>query len=177
MNAAVVYSSASGNTERVAKAVADKLAAEGVVLAYRGCVPQAGSAEEAEAVSADVVFAGFWTDKGTCAEDMAALLAKLDGKRVFLFGTAGFGGSEQYFEQIAARVSQNLPATAKLLGSAMCQGQMGPGVKARYEAMLAQDPSNARIKAMIENFGQALGHPDEDDCERVASAAVAALRG
>ena len=30
---------------------------------------------------------------------------------------------------------------------------------------------------MIENFEQALGHPDEDDCERVASAAVAALRG
>ena len=47
MNAAVVYSSASGNTERVAKAVADKLADQGVSLAYRGSVPQADSAEEA----------------------------------------------------------------------------------------------------------------------------------
>ena len=177
MNAAVVYSSKSGNTERVAKAVADKLADQGVSLTYRGRVPQAGSSEETEALSADVVYAGFWTDKGACAEDMAALLAKLDGKRVFLFGTAGFGGSEQYFDQIAARVAQSLPATAELLGSAMCQGQMGPAVKARYEAMLRSDPDNARVKAMIENFEHALGHPDEADCERIASAAAAAMRG
>ena len=45
MNAAVVYSSKSGNTERVAKAVADKLADQGVSLTYRGRVPQAGSSE------------------------------------------------------------------------------------------------------------------------------------
>lgn len=174
MNAAVVYSSASGNTERVANAVMSRLAEQGVTLAYQGKVPRAGSAEEAEALSADVVCAGFWTDKGTCAEDMAAFLAKLDGKRVFLFGTAGFGGSEQYFSQIAGRVAENLPATAELVGSAMCQGQMGPGVKARYEAMLKDDPANARVKAMIENFEHALGHPDEADCDRIASAAVAA---
>ena len=41
---------------------------------------------------------------------------------------------------------------ATYLGGAMCQGKMGAGVRARYEAMLAEHPGDERIRGMIDNF-------------------------
>lgn len=172
MTCLIVVSSKGGNTRQVADAVARELIAVGAEVAG----PMApDDATDDLIAAADTVLAGFWTDKGDCAPDMAAFLGKLAGKRVFLFGTAGFGGSEEYFARITGAVAQHLPAEAELLGSAMCQGKMGPGVRARYEAMLAEHPDDERIKGMIANFDAALAHPDEADCARIAAAARAAL--
>ena len=99
----------------------------------------------------------------------------MDGKRVFLFGTCGFGGSREYFDQIVARVAEHLPQTAELMGSFMCQGKMGPGIRARYEAMLAKNPGDARAQAFIDNFDAALAHPNADDLEAVVVSAARAL--
>ena len=55
-----------------------------------------------------MVLVGFWTDKGTCDESTAQFLQQLENKQVFLFGTAGFGGSAEFFQQILNRVTQNL---------------------------------------------------------------------
>lgn len=172
MTCLIVVSSKGGNTKQVADALARELIVAGAEVA--GPMPPDDAADDRIA-AADAVLAGFWTDKGDCAPDMAAFLGKLAGKRVFLFGTAGFGGSEAYFARIASAVAQHLPAEAELLGSAMCQGKMGPGVRARYEAMLAEHPDDERIKGMIANFDAALAHPDEADCARVAAAARTAL--
>ena len=76
---------------------------------------------------ADLIFVGFWTDKGDCPPDAAAFLARLQGKRVFLFGTAGFGGSQQYFAEILGRVRAHLDASNTVAGQFMCQGRMPPG--------------------------------------------------
>ena len=175
MKCAVVVSSKDGNTRMVSDALADALAQAGAEVL--GCVDiaeDAGAAADA-ASAADVVLAGFWTDKGDCAPEMASFLEALDGKRVFLFGTAGFGGSAEYFARILGNVQQHLPASAELIGSAMCQGKMGVGVRKRYEGMLAQNPGDERIQAMIDNFDAALSHPDADDLAGIVSAAQSAL--
>lgn len=44
---------------------------------------------------AECIFVGFWTDKGTCDDNITAFLNKLENKKVFLFGTAGFGGEQR----------------------------------------------------------------------------------
>lgn len=170
MSYAIVWSSKGGNTQRVAEAVAAALAATPDNPAYVGPVPAEGSADEASALAADTVLAGFWTDKGTCAPEMAAFLGRLGGKRVFLFGTAGFGGADAYFAQILERVRAHLPQDAVYAGGAMCQGKMGPGVRARYEAMLAENPEDRRAQAMIENFDAARSHPDDADIARIVQA-------
>ena len=106
---------------------------------------------------------------------MAKLLERMDGKRVFLFGTCGFGGSQEYFDQIIERVKEHLPQTAELAGAFMCQGKMGPGVRARYEAMLAKDPTDTRAQALIDNFDAALAHPNAEDLKAAASLAARVL--
>lgn len=108
---------------------------------------------------------------------MAALLSALHGKRVFLFGTCGFGADQSYFQQIIDRVSSNLAEDAELAGWSMCQGKMGPAVKQRYEAMLEQDPDNARARLLLDNWVAAKDHPTKEDLDIMATAAKKAVLG
>lgn len=130
-----------------------------------------------QASEADVVFVGFWCDKGSCSPAVQHFLQGLAGKRVFLFGTCGFGESDEYFAQILDRVRAYLPADAQYIGGAMCQGKMGMGVKRRYEGMLEKDPENAQARMLIENWSKAQSHPNKDDVSRIAAAAKEALEG
>ena len=90
---------------------------------------------------------------------MGEFLQTLENKKVFLFGTAGFGGSAAYFTQILERVRANVPASCEIIGTFMCQGKMPDVVRERYAAM---EPSPKR-DMMLENFQKALAHPNEDD--------------
>lgn len=137
----------------------------------------AASTLSAQASEADVVFVGFWCDKGSCSPAVQHFLQSLAGKRVFLFGTCGFGESDEYFAQILERVRAYLPADAQYIGGAMCQGKMGMGVKRRYEGMLKKDPENAQALMLIDNWNKAQSHPNEDDVSRIAAAAKGALGG
>lgn len=137
----------------------------------------AASTLSAQASEADVVFVGFWCDKGSCSPAVQHFLQSLAGKRVFLFGTCGFGESDEYFAQILERVRAYLPADAQYIGGAMCQGKMGMGVKRRYEGMLEKDPENAQARMLIDNWNKAQSHPNEDDFSRIAAAAKEALEG
>lgn len=151
----IVYSTQTGNTEELAMAVKEAMAAEDCV--YLGGPERAGFSE------APIIFAGFWTDKGCCSEDMGQWLEELKGKQVFLFGTAGFGGSEEYFKTILQRVGDKLDSSNAQIGTFMCQGSMPGTVLKRYEVMLEQDPHDEKIMEMIENYHQALAHPDRND--------------
>lgn len=175
MRYAIVWASKGGNTRQVGEALADALRAAGCDCIYAGEVPAEGSTEEAAVLAAECVLAGSWTDKGDCDAALATLLGKLGGKRVFLFGTAGFGGGPAYFERLLGIFAQHLPETAELAGGAMCQGKMGAGVRRRYEGMLAENPDDARAQAMIANFDAALAHPTTEDLARIVASARESL--
>ena len=115
-------------------------------------------------------FLGFWTDKGVCPPDMQALFAKLSGKQVALFGTAGFGGSEEYFNKILKKVERSLDRSNTVFGRYMCQGKMPLSVRQRYEGMKKQPIHLPNLDALIENFDNALSHPDAEDLERLKQA-------
>lgn len=153
MSYAVILSSKTGNTQRLA----DRARAE---LGEKN--------EVADVASADLVLVGSWTDKGGMDPTLEPQLAALSGKRVFLFGTCGFGGSQAYYNRVLDRFAAALPQDARVVGRFMCQGQMPPAVRERYVKMSAQDP--ARFEPMIENFDRAVGHPDEKDLEALADA-------
>lgn len=154
MTYSIVFDSKTGNTRRAAEAIRAALGEEGCLAFGAPC---------GEALGADVVFVGFWTDKGTCPETVAEFLGGLEGKAVALFGTAGFGGDPAYFDGILRRAAALLPAGCRLLGGRMCQGRMPASVGERYEALLRQDPANAQMRGMLENFQRAQSHPDAED--------------
>ena len=118
----------------------------------------------------DTLYVGFWTDKGKADADTLDFLKQLRGKRVFLFGTAGFGGSAPYFEKILAATRKALDGSNTVIGSFMCQGKMPVSVRQRYEAMKAKPLHIPNLDALIENFDKALSHPDAADLEQLKQA-------
>ena len=157
MSYAIVYSSRTGNTKALADAIREVLPPED--CCYFG-------PPDAAALAAQRLYICFWTDKGTCDGDTAAFLAQLSNQEVFLFGTAGFGGSAEYFEQIAHRVETLLPAGVTVLGHHLCQGRMPMTVRQRYAAM----EDSPRRTQMLENFDAALSHPDAEDLRQLQNA-------
>ena len=158
MSYAIVFSSRTGNTALLAQTLREQL-------------PQADccyfGASDAAALAADTLYVGFWTDKGKADADTLDFLKQLRGKRVFLFGTAGFGGSAPYFEKILAATRQALNGSNTVIGSFMCQGKMPQSVRERYVKMKENPEHPDNIDALIENFDKALSHPDSDDLERL----------
>lgn len=159
MSYAIIYSSRTGNTALLAQAIREALPQEECL--YFGAPDNAESS-----LAADTLYVGFWTDKGTCDVQIAQFLHSLTRQRVFLFGTAGFGGAPAYFAQILGRVQENLSQEATVIGTYMCQGKMPDSVRARYQAM----EDSPRRTAMLENFDQALTHPDDLDLAQLKAA-------
>lgn len=166
MTYAIVYSSKTGNTQRLAETIRAALSDQ--TLLYCG-------APDAQALAADTIFVGFWTDKGSCDADTAAFIDTLRSQRVFLFGTCGFGGDVAYFDRILNNVEGKLPADTTLVGRFLCQGKMPQAVRSRYEK-LAEDPDKrTQMTQMIANFDAALSHPDNNDLAQLTAAVEAVL--
>lgn len=157
MTYSIVYSSKTGNTKMLADALHQALPADDCV--YFG-------APDAQALAAERIYIGFWTDKGTCDAETAAFLAQLTQQEIFLFGTCGFGGGVAYFGQILARVRDLLPESVQLVGSYLCPGKMPQSVRDRYVRIAEEEPAKrSHMQKMIFNFDCALSHPDADDLQ------------
>lgn len=161
MSYAIVFSSKTGNT----RLLADTLRAS---LPQNECTYFGAPAPEA--LEAETLYIGFWTDKGHADDTLTAFLQTLKGKRIFLFGTAGFGGSAPYFEKILAATRKALDGSNTVIGSFMCQGKMPVSVRQRYEAMKAKPLHIPNLDTLIENFDKALSHPDAADLEQLKQA-------
>ena len=78
------------------------------------------------------IYVGFWTDKGNANQEALDYLKTLHHQKIFLFGTAGFGKSEEYFKRIINKVKESIDSTNEVVGSFMCQGKMPDSVLQRY---------------------------------------------
>lgn len=156
MKYSIVYSSRTGNTGQLAECIKKHMPPQ--MCHYYG--------EPCEAAKdADMLYVGFWTDKGTCDAAAGQFLKTLRHKKIFLFGTAGFGGSADYFAQILSRVTESLDPSNEITGTFMCQGKMPLSVRKRYESMSDAEPE--KMQAMIDNFDRALSHPNQEDFLRL----------
>ena len=100
---AIIYKSLTGNTRQVAEAIRDALGGEEIV--YFG--------EPKPDIVADLYFVGSWTDKGSCDGTVGEYLKQLEGKKLAVFGTAGYGGSREYYQKpvrVFSSVPPHLPA-------------------------------------------------------------------
>ena len=123
----------------------------------------------------DIVFVGFWTDKGNADSKTIEYLKGLKDKKIFLFGTCGFGGSVTYFDRILTNVKKNIDSSNEIIGEYMCQGKMPSSVRERYLKMKESDNCPPSIDVLIDNFDRALSHPDEKDLEKLSQIVLQTL--
>lgn len=157
-NYSIIFSSNTGNTKQLAEAIRDALPAEQCDY-FGDC--------SIESPESELLYIGFWTNKGVADDAAMGLLQKLRGKRIFLFGTAGFGTSEEYFDGVLGRTKAVLDESNTVVGAYMCQGKMPQAVKERYVRMKEQPDHPANLDMLIENFDLALTHPDANDLAKL----------
>lgn len=149
----VVYTSKTGNTQKIAMKIFN-------------CLPGKSKdiqrLEELGQDEAEIYFVGFWNDRGTCGSDIMDFLLTLHGKKVALFGTCGMAGNQEYFEQVSNRVAAFIPDDNEYLGSFLCLGKMPPQILEKYK-MMQQKEDSSLIRMMITGYERAMLHPDEED--------------
>ena len=147
MKVSIIYDSITGNTKMLADLIKGKF------------VDVVGIDE------ADIVFVGSWTDKGNPSQKIQNELRKIRNKKIFYFGTCGFGGSKEYFEMLFKRAKKFIDESNEIIGYFYCQGKMPISVRNRYEKILEDNPNDEQMKKNIENFDMALEHPNKKDLE------------
>ena len=157
-NFSIIFSSLTGNTKKLADTIHEMLPHD--KCDYFG-------ENDSRVPQSDLLYIGFWTDKGNADHKTLELLAKLKNKKIFLFGTAGFGGSDVYFKKILEQVRQSIDSSNVVIGEYMCQGKMPLSGRERYIKMKESPEHPANLDMLIKNFDCALSHPDGEDLERL----------
>ena len=160
----IIYSSKTGNTKKLAEAIYN-------TLPQNKC-DYYGTVDKIDDALSNVIYIGFWTEKGNADHLTIDFLNKLKNKKIFLFGTAGYGESEKYFEGIINNVKKNIDSSNTIIGTFMCQGKMPLSVRERYEKMREQNNISLNIDKLIANFDKALSHPNKEDLKTLEAEGV-----
>ena len=157
MKALIVYSSQSGNTQKLAESIYDNLTVEKRMLP----ISEAPLPENDE-----VVFVGFWLQGGKPDPKAAEYLSGIGSAQLFLFATHGAAADSKHARG-AMDYARSLVPSATVLGSFNCQGEVNSKV---LEKVSRKEPP----PPWIADAGAAVGHPDEGDIDNL-KAAVRAL--
>lgn len=157
MKSLVVYSSRTGNTRKIAEAVAGALP---------GC--QLYPVEEAPLPEGyDLVAVGYWVDKGMPDDKAKKYMEQIKNCNVALFGTLGAWPDSEHAAHCKVQGEALLTDPAqgnKVLGTFLCQGRVDPAVVAMMQKMAnSGHPMTEERRARLE---EAAKHPDEEDCRK-----------
>lgn len=160
MKSLVLYSSQSGNTQTLAKALYDSLEGEKELCA----IDQAPSGD----LDYDLVAVGFWLQAGKPDPKTDAYLkaCKMNAK-VFLFATHGAAKGSDHARG-AMEYAVSLVNGATVIGTYSCQGEVNPKVLEKIKQKDSPPP-------WLHEADDAVGHPDDTDIAELIAALKKAL--
>jgi len=151
MKALIIYSSQTGNTQKLAEAVYETLSGENRISP----VSEAPDPDEY-----DFIAVGFWLQAGKPDPKTMAYFPKIgSGKRLFLFATHGAATGSNHVKK-AMDYAKGLVPDAEVAGTFSCQGEVNP--KVLEKVMQKPQPP-----AWIKDAPDANGHPDEADIAEI----------
>ncbi len=161
MKLQVIYSSRTGNTKKVATAIA---AEWGVQADAIGTVN----------IDADMVAIGYWVDKGQPNAESMNAMKELAGKKVFLFGTLGAEPDSKHASDCMANARSYVEEKNEIIGEFICQGAIDPKLIEMFKSFPPDHP-HAITPERLERYARAATRPDERDLEAARTAARNAL--
>ena len=157
MKSLVVYSSRTGNTRKLAEAIA-------AVLPGARLCPVQEAPDPQEAAAHALVALGYWVRRGGPDPAASAYLAALRGATVALFGTLGAWPDSPHAAQCRERGEALLTSPERgnrVLGTFLCQGRVNPAV-----VRAADRASHPMTPERIARLAEAARHPDAADLAR-----------
>lgn len=158
MKCIVLYSTRTGNTKKVAEAVASALPEGTPCLSVKDMPGNIGEY--------DCVFLGFWVDRGTADKDSQDALKGLTNKHVALFATLGADPRSDHAAKSLENGAAFLPEGVEVVGTFICQGAVDPKlIEMMYKKFPAGHP-HGRTPEREALHAEAAKHPDAADLER-----------
>lgn len=160
MKTLIVYSSLTGNTKKIAQAIAKNL--------EDGELISADQFQPSMIHNFDFFLIGYWVNQGDCDNKTLEILEHLKGKRIALFGTLGAKKQTEYYDMIKHRVEKHVKDT-HFLGHFLCQGSVSEKTIEHYRELLKKHPEDIHMKAQVEAYEEGIHHPDETDIKDAVS--------
>lgn len=158
MKTLIVYSSRTGNTEQVARAIH-------AVMPQPAAIHRVQDAPDPSGY--DFVALGFWVDRGAPDAEAQTYMRRIRGRAVGLFGTLGAWPDSPHAKD-CLRQAEELVRENEILGSFLCQGRIDPRV---IEAMQKTAPErHPMTPERIARIREAERHPDEEDLKAAQAA-------
>jgi flavodoxin len=158
MKSLVVYSSQTGNTQKLAQAAYDALT--GAKEIYK--------VEDAPAPSGfDLVVVGFWLKGGKPDPKSVEFIARIGSSDVFFFATHGAAADSDHARK-AMDHAKSLVPSARIRGTFNCPGEVDP---AHLEKARAKEPQ----PVWIQQAPGAVGRPNEADLRALQAALTVAI--
>lgn len=157
MKRLVVYSSRTGNTRKLAQAIADAIDADQLA-------PVESAPDPAEY---DFIAIGFWANKGGPDELAQGYMRRITGKPVGLFGTAGVYPDSEHGQAFMAR-AVDLMHDNDVRCTFHCQGRIDPVLVARRLERGPDDPHGPATPEWLQRVEDADKHPNENDLAQAA---------
>lgn len=158
MKIAIVYDSVTGNTKKLVDVIYDECMDFDVHVYTNFCD---------DILGADLLFCGSWTYKGEPSDKMKDIYQRLDNKKIFIFGTCGFGGSLQYYKLIFDNTCKYINKSNNILDYYFCPGKLPYRMKNKYVQMLEENPNDKKVTKMLENFNNVLDRPNYIDLDEL----------
>lgn len=152
---AVVFSSQTGNTEKIATAIYNA-----IPNSSKDIIPVNDSLDDTFAQN---YFIGFNANNGSCTDDISSFLSKIHNKKVALFGTySGIDLADNY-NDIIQHILEKLPSDNIFLGSFLCQAKLTPAERTQYENFFKTRSDKSEYFTMVNALNNLMLHPDIND--------------
>ena len=165
MKCAVIYSSKTGNTKKVAEAILQEMP-EGTEFHDVASVP-------ADA-SFDLVAMGYWIDKGTANQEAMDFMGSISATRVFSFFTLGAAPDSEHADTCRDNSTALYGENCEIIGTYCCQGAIDPKLTAWMEKLPAEHP-HAPDAERRKRWADAAAHPNQADFDAARAAVRLAL--
>jgi len=160
MKIQIVYFSKTGNTARLAQALANTLPAE--------CRLVDISKEKPE-LDADVYLIGFGVYRGACPFLLLDWLEELEGKQILLFATGGLAALQDYRRKLESLVIPFLPDHCTYHGLHLCQGSISEEGYHYLKSILSNPQDERSVQRLEQLYRFSQNHPDQQDAEAVCA--------
>ncbi|SDZ77597.1 Flavodoxin [Desulfuromusa kysingii] len=163
MKVSIIVSSKTGNTRKIAEAIYKEL-------------PDAElyNVENApEPTEYDLIFMGFWVDKGTADAKAKEYMQTIKSTHIALFGTLGADPDSQHAQDSLKKAAMLVP-DCQIIDHFLCQGAIDPAL-IKWMCELPDNHPHAPNAERRKRWQDASTHPDMSDCHNASNWAVATL--
>lgn len=155
----IAYSSRTGNTKKVAEALYGAAEDKCVLM----------ETEKVENLDCyDLIFVGYWVDKGGPDKISREFLQKLEGKRIVLFQTLGADPMSDHALGCFANAGKWLKESNSVLGGLSIRGAIDPKLIETMEKRPVGHPHAPTVESR-KRWAEASTHPDQADLEKAAA--------